>query len=520
MNFTRIILNPRIQIISLIFIAAVPRLFFMDLIEFKYDEALSLFQTYLFYQQPFLPQIGIQASTGMYNFPLFNYLLIVIGLFSQHPQYISLMVALINTGMIIVFYLLNKKLFGTGVAFLSAISLAASPWAIIFSRKIWAQDFILVFAIPIYYLLLKSLEKRKAQHLAILTFLLLLLIQLHASGIFLMLSVVILFILYKVQINKLKIIKGIFLAALFILPYVIFEFSSTPFCQDCAAFIEYQKSARPFDIENVFRPLQILNGSYFQFILGDSYNEFINYSPLIAPITFLFAVEFLVIFAGIFYFVINRKKDYLFLPLIILIIPLLYFITRTPSYIHYYVIILPVIVTFYALSFRALYQLNKSNIYKTGIITLFSIFFFSKCFFTLQFFQFISQKQNISGDYGPVFKYTANIVNQNLQQYALLPQYEEIKQYGYIFINTPVFHQKLADYFISRQYSKYAIDEYQKALTDNQNDLYSLTNLTYLHIQTGNTEESKKGIEFISTKDAVLSEKLQKILDEKTNISQ
>lgn len=517
MNFNHLINNPKIQIFVLIIFAVIPRLLFMDLIEFKYDEALSAFQTYLFYQQPSLPQIGMLASTGMYNFPLLNYILIFIGLFSRNPIYLTFVIALINVFAIVLFYRFNKKIFGSSIAFISAITLAVSPWAIIFSRKIWAQDLILIFAILFYYLFFTLIQAKRTTHFVLLSFLLFILIQLHGSGIFLALTVSGILFYFKIKINIKKIILGLILALIFALPYIFFEASSTPFCRDCVALFEYQKLSRPFDFDNFLRPFQILNGSYFQFILGSSYNEFVNFNPFILPVTYVFIIESLGIFVGVIYFCVKKKKDYLLLPLIIFTISFLYFASRTPAYIHYFVIILPVVATLYALTFYAFYQLKKNPVYKAGIIFLFLLFFIAKCFFVLQFFQFISQKQNIAGDYGPVYKYTANIVNQNLQQYELLPQYEEIKLYSLIFINTSVFHQKLADYFIDRKYLQFAISEYQKALVDNRNDIYSLANLAYLYIQSGNIDEAQKEINLLSTKDATLSAKLQDILNEAKN---
>lgn len=98
-----------------------------------------------------------------------------------------------------------------------------------------------------------------------------------------------------------------------------------------------------------------------------------------------------------------------------------------------------------------------------------------------QFFQYISQKQDISGDYGPVFKLTRENLNNNILQYILLPNYDEIEKYGYIFINTsifhqkPAFHQKMGDYFAYKIMPQYAISEYQKAMEDNPNNTYSST---------------------------------------------
>ena len=484
----------------------------MDLIEFKYDEALSAFQTYLFYQQPFLPQVGMLASTGMYNFPIFNYLLIIIGIFSRNPQHLTFMIALINVVAIVLFYKFNKKIFGSTIAFLSAITLAFSPWAILFSRKIWAQDLILIFAIPFYYLFFTLILSKQTKHLILMFFLLFILVQLHGSGVFLALTITILLIILKIRISFRKVILGLSLASTFALPYIFFEISSNPFCRDCVAFFDYQKTNRLFDAWNLLRSYQILNGSNFQFILGNDYNHFINFNPLISPIMYLFTAEFLIIIGGIIYFYFLGKKIYLFLPLMLLVISTFYFLTRTPSYIHYFIIILPIIATFYALSFYSFYHLKKNRIYQVGIITLFFLFFIAKFFFITQYFQFISQKQNIAGDYGPIFKYTENKVNQNLQQYTLLPQYDEIKKYSYIFINTPIFHPKMADYFITKNYPQYAIYEYKQAIEANDKDVYSRVNLAYILIQINKNDDALRQINILDKIDSTISGKLKKLL--------
>lgn len=518
MILKKITSNIFLQLVLIVFFAAIFRLSNLDLIEFKYDEALSTFQAFLFYIYPNVPQVGLIASTGMYNFPLFNYLLIIISLFSKNPQYISFIIALINVGMIALYFLLNKKLFSTSIAFVSAMTLAISPWAIIFSRKIWAQDLILLFAVPFYYYFLLILKTKKAKNLSILIFLLFLLVQLHASGIFLAISTFIIFIIFKIKLSRSSILRGLVWGFIFLIPFLIFEISSTPFCRDCVAFFEYQKLSHYFDIENFLRPFQILNGLNFRYLLGDDYSDFLKFSPILQPIIYIFILEiFIFIIIAICYFKNKNNKYYLLF--LVTLIPLLYFVTRTPAYLHYYVIILPLVCLIYALLFNYLYSLRKNLTYKSFIILIFLFFFISKLIFTLLFFQFIEQKRDISGDYGPIFKLTNQTITQNIKQYIAEPDFNYIQQYSYVFINTPIFHQKLGEYFMNNEKSNLAVLEFQKALEDNQNDVYSLANLTYLFIQSWNIEEAKEGIKILSTKDATLSAKLQNILDNKKTIS-
>lgn len=511
MIFKKILTNTFLQIIIIILFASIFRLTSSDLIEFKYDEALSTYQTYLFYSDLNLPQKGLIASTGMYNFPLFNYLLIIIGIFSQNPVYLSFVIALINIGIIILFYIFTKKLSGQTIAFISSLTLAVSPWAIIFSRKIWAQDLILLLAIPFYYLLQKSMEDRKVSNLALMTFLLFLLIQLHASGIFLMLAIIVIFFLYKVHIKKAKIIKGLLFASIFIMPYILYEFTSTPFCRDCVAFLEYQKSARPFDLENFLRPIQILNGLHFEFLAGKDYQDFLNSSPLLYGIRYIFIIEAIVFFiSSIYFFKKNIAK--LYLGKIVFIVSMLYFVTRTPAYMHYFVILLPVVCIIYALIFKYFYSQFKNNLYKTLVIIIILIFFLSKVIFTYFFFQFLNNKQALSGDYGPSFKLTENIIHQNLQHYSSLKNFNEIKQYAYIFINTQILHQKMGDFFLQKQMPEYAIIEFQKAIETNDQDLYSRANLAYIYIRMGQKNSAIEQINIIEKQNSTISAQLKDLI--------
>lgn len=518
-NMGKLINDSRNQIFLIVFFSAIFRLFFMDLIEFKYDEGLSVFQTFLFYQQPFIPQTGLIASTGMYNFPLFNYLLIIIGLFSQDPRYLSFIIALINVISIVVFYLLTKKIFGGAIAFISSLTLSISPWAIIFSRKIWAQDLILIFAVPIFYYLQKIM-KNESINIIKLGFLLFLLIQLHASGIFLTAALIILIFALRIKINFKGLLIGFFLASIFALPYIFFELSSTPFCRDCQAFMIYQNIPRRFESENFIRSLQILNGSYFQYLLGQDYNEFLNSNRLLTPINYIFTAEFSVIIISLFYFGF-RKRDYLYLPIIVLLVSFLFFITKTTSFIHYFVILLPVVCLIYGIIFYELYHLRESRFYKIIAVSVFLLFFISKFFFMFQFFQYISQKQDISGDYGPVFKLTRENLNKNILQYILLPNYSEIEKYGYIFINTsifhqkPAFHQKMGDYFAYKTMPRYAISEYQQAIRDDPKDIYSYVNLINQYLITNQIDETNKTLELLSTLDGTSAAKIKQYISEK-----
>lgn len=136
--------NTLFWILIILLGAAFLRILYLDLIEFKLDEATIVYQTVQFYLNPYLIQRGLISGLGVYNFPLFNYLIILIAIFSRDPQFISFLIALINTILIPFFYLIIRRYYNHMTAVFVAFLLAFSPWAVLFSRKIWAQDLVFI----------------------------------------------------------------------------------------------------------------------------------------------------------------------------------------------------------------------------------------------------------------------------------------------------------------------------------------------------------------------------------------
>src|SRR5579859_1625744 len=133
-------LTSNLFLLSLILlIAGVLRLLVVQYIEFKGDEALNLFlATRPLFHHPFPPS-GITSSAGILNFPLINYLLFPIAIFTLYPPSISFVIALLNVLTIGGFFLLFSKYHGKLTGFVASIIIAVSPWMILYSRKIWEQ---------------------------------------------------------------------------------------------------------------------------------------------------------------------------------------------------------------------------------------------------------------------------------------------------------------------------------------------------------------------------------------------
>lgn len=371
--------------------------------EFKADQALTVLQLKNFFAHPYLINSGLVSSIGIKNFPLFNYLLLPFGFISLDPQFLTAVIGVANVVAIIGFYFVVKKYYGRLTAFFAAVIFSVSPWAVLFSRSIWAQDLIPIFLVPFIYFLLK----KSFLPLGIFTALL---IQLHLSGIFLLIAMIIAIFVSKTEIDWKHYCLGLVLGFIPALPYIL--------SSDQGIFSSLRQNT--WDLNNFLRSFQILNGSFFDFELGKNYQNFLSAFPVVKIIEYL---NYLILIPIIIYvktiFSLKKRGEFL-MPVIILSIPILYFVFKIPSYIHYYIISLPFMALITAFGLKILG--------KTGYL-IFLVIFTSNLLFNYCFYSFASHQQNLAGDYGPIYSLTQKNILENTSDYINLPYYENLKLY-------------------------------------------------------------------------------------------
>lgn len=452
--------------IVIFLISSIFRLTNLSLIEFKFDEAFTVFQMTQFFAHPYLMQTGPIQSTGIYNPPLFNYLMTFISLFSRQPQYLSFVIALINTIFIVIFYRVIRKFLGNLVAIPASLAVALSPWSVIFSRKIWIPDLLFPFIVILINYLLQVFMKKNTKAILPMFIILALLIQLHASGSFLTISIFLVLIIMRVKISWGQVLKGLAIGFIPAIPYIVRELTSTPFCIDCVAFLNYQSLPKSFDFNNLLRIFHLNNGLNFEALLGNDYRTFLGSSPILKIINSLFIVGFLIPLGGAIY-IIKAKRQYLFLILLLTLLPLLYLLTRTPSYMHYFAILIPFVSLLYGLSFKFIWESMGNNLGNILAASIFLCFAFLNIFFISSFYRFVSEKQIIDGDYGPIFPVTEKYIEQQTADYLMLPEYPEIKSYAFMFAGSPILHSKLGELFAQSNNPGLAANEFKKALIKN-----------------------------------------------------
>jgi hypothetical protein len=136
-----------LALLAILALAATLRLWNLGATEFKFDEARVANLAAQFVDSGSPPLFGMGSSTGIDNPPLAVYLMSAPALVSRDPLIATAFVALLNVASVWGCYALGSRYWGKGVGLLAALLLAASPWAVFYSRKVWAQDLLLPFVL-------------------------------------------------------------------------------------------------------------------------------------------------------------------------------------------------------------------------------------------------------------------------------------------------------------------------------------------------------------------------------------
>jgi len=366
----------------------------LNLIEFKTDEAVNLILA-----SKFLPG-GTVSSIGILNPPLFNYLLSPLTLITLDPKVFSFFIALINSLAIAFFYLIVRKYYGNIIAFTASVLFAFSPWAILYSRKIWTQDLLIPFFILMFYSFHKIVKDKKKHFWALFIFSSFFLIQLHQISIIFIL-LVFLFMLFKGHKPNLKyILIGTILGIIPLIPFLGYEVKNN--YSDFKALTSSESrlsTKRSFQL--FLRPLQIMGQGNFSFVLGPDLDTFVKKFHPVDILRRIFYFEYLMVVLGAFVYFKKFKQSRL-LVYSAVILPFLYFSLKIEPFMHYYIIILPLLFLFLGIGFDFLF--TKGRLIKSVSFLLFISIIVSSLAFNFSFFKLLSEQGYFRGDYGDSLK--------------------------------------------------------------------------------------------------------------------
>ncbi|MBI4064895.1 glycosyltransferase family 39 protein [Candidatus Gottesmanbacteria bacterium] len=448
--------------VLLFVIALIPRLYKLDLMEYNTDQIWSQYQVAEFFYKPTILTQGLTSSIGVSNPPLFHYILVLLNLFSRNPYYVTMQIAIINAVAIALFYVLLSKYYEEKIMLIASFLWIFSPWMMIFSRTIWAQNVLPLFIVPYLYYLHKLLIDQKSYAWIYIVLLLTLILQLHPSGLFLFVITMVVLIWKRPNISIPYMMYGLLIGSVPALPYVMNEIMAKPVCPDCHSLFTYLTHARLYDSQVLLRPFQIMNGLFFEYVFGESYIEFLARFSLMRYLNTIFVSESLFILLGVFTVMSQKRKRSIILSFL-LGFPFLYLITKTPSYMHYFIIAFPFLCLIAAhgiayIDARTYRYIPKASLYLTlGVVCTHIVFI-------AYFYTYLDSKRYVLGTYGLVFKDKEEYVKSHVGIYKSYPFYFSLETMAYLMLDENLLHAQLSDYFLRKNELQYSANEYSTLL--------------------------------------------------------
>jgi len=198
----------------------------LDLLEFQRDEAHAAQLVLQWFAGGKLPISGLVSSTGVTNPPLFIYLVAPLFAIGANPMLVSGGIALLNLAAVAICWHIGRRYAGAVAALTAAAMFAVSPWAVIFSRKIWAQDFIPIFATSTMWAVHALCIGKRKRAIFWVVCLPLGLAQIHFSGLAQVATIACILIVLRPAVDWRYAVAGVAVAAVVLIPYLKFQLAT------------------------------------------------------------------------------------------------------------------------------------------------------------------------------------------------------------------------------------------------------------------------------------------------------
>ncbi|MBN1203240.1 MAG: hypothetical protein JXJ20_15435 [Anaerolineae bacterium] len=207
-----------VALVVMLLVAAGLRLGAPGITEFKRDEAnLSRLALDLARGRD-LPLLGIRSSVDVPNPPVSVYLFALPYALDDTPLLSTLFVGALNVIAVALAWWLARRYYGPLAALVAGALYAAAPWAVIYSRKIWAQDLLPPFVAATVFTGLLGFGEGKRWARWLHWPLLALTVQIHFGAFTLIPLSLLMLVLWWQTIDRRDLVIGLGIAALTMLP--------------------------------------------------------------------------------------------------------------------------------------------------------------------------------------------------------------------------------------------------------------------------------------------------------------
>jgi len=406
----------------------------LPLMEFKADEFDVLVRAYRNAHGIEFVKASIPSSVGLFNPPFFVWLLSFPAVITSDPVLVTAFVAALNVIGMLLLYVFIKRAFSADIALWTTALLATAPWAILYSRKLWPQDVMILFLILFYWSLHAMMRHYRPWQVYLLFFSLAALTQLHLIAWLIPIILFIFLDVFRVKVRQRDLAGGLLLFALLYVPYVLHqaEFSFENLLNFLRGNREMLNAKDVLD--HLSWTVAATSGLKFTVqIGGEAYALFSTTYRLAFPTVFFLAYAFGVV-AAVPYLLrdaIRRIRSWRHLSsmdssdrilvlftVIWIVLVVAYVIIGAPPYTQYHIIFYPLVPLVFVL---ALQKAKRSDFFPSAFVHAFLLLVvLSNLYFSASFLHFLARNPEMIGTgYGK--PYTLEEVEWKRKLQAVLP---------------------------------------------------------------------------------------------------
>jgi 4-amino-4-deoxy-L-arabinose transferase-like glycosyltransferase len=204
---------------ALLILAAGLRMGWPGLTEFKADEARLMTLALDMVEGQRFPIRGIGSSVGFPNAPMSVWLYALPLAAWRHVYSATLFTGLLNTLAVLGCWWFVRRYWGSTAALAAALMYAVSPWAVLYSRKIWAQNLLPLFVVGWAISAGLTFVERRPRFILLHLLCLAVAVQLHLSAIALIVATAVFLLLFWRRVHWRWTLLGVGAAALTALPF-------------------------------------------------------------------------------------------------------------------------------------------------------------------------------------------------------------------------------------------------------------------------------------------------------------
>ncbi|HET8529328.1 MAG TPA: glycosyltransferase family 39 protein [Gaiellaceae bacterium] len=204
---------------GIVLLAAWLRLRHLGLAEFKSDEAIALRIAHDILEGN-VRTVGLTSSSGAANPPLYVYIVAAVVGIHDSPLFATGSVAVLAVVAIALTYVVVRPRFGGMVALVASALFATAPWAVLYGRHLWQQDYLPVVTVLLLWSLFAVLERPRTRAAFLVPVLGSVAVQLNLSAVALAVPIVALLVYRARSVHRSALVLGVVAGLLLLAPWL------------------------------------------------------------------------------------------------------------------------------------------------------------------------------------------------------------------------------------------------------------------------------------------------------------